>query len=159
MALANFQRTTVASILADDVELVAALGFLEISALGDTERRTHAAMQAKAKVVLEDGGLSPAVSLHRRPIIIAPELPIAEFTLEPPKRSPEWQEPVVLRVPVVCWVEDGDSHQAYIPALRPYILWVDPFRNTELVEAASNTAGKFLAKFRKRRESSCQMNV
>jgi hypothetical protein len=58
MALANFQRTTVASILADDVELVAALGFLEISALGDTERRTHAAMQAKAKVVLEDGGLT-----------------------------------------------------------------------------------------------------
>jgi ATP-dependent Clp protease ATP-binding subunit ClpA len=117
MAHVNIQLTTVTSVLADDVELAEALGFPEISALGDTERRTQASMQAKAKAVLEDGGLSPVVSLHRRRIIVAPELIEVEITLEPPRRSPEWQEPVVLRVPVVCWVEDGDLHQAYIPAL------------------------------------------
>ena len=117
MAHENFQLTTVASLLADDVELAEALGFPEISALGDTERRTQASMQAKANAVLEDSSLSPAVSLHRRRVIVAPELHEVEITMEPPKRSPEWQEPVVLRVPVVCWVEDDDLHQAYIPAL------------------------------------------
>jgi DNA polymerase III delta prime subunit len=117
MAAANFQITTIASVLADDVELAEALGFPEISALGDAERRIQAALQAKAKAVLEDSGLSPAVTLHRRRIVVAPELHEVEINLDPPKRLPEWQEPVVLRVPVVWWVEDGDLHQAYVPAL------------------------------------------
>jgi len=117
MAEESFQLTTVTRVLAEDVEMSEALGFPEISALGDTERRCQAALQAKAKAILEDSELSPAVSLHRRRITIEPELCEVEVTLDPPKRIPEWQEPVSIRLPVVRWVEDGEWHQAYVPAL------------------------------------------
>lgn len=117
MAQETFQLTSITRVLADDVELSEALGFPEISALGDTERRCQAALQAKAKAILEDSELCPAVSLHRRRITVEPEMGEVEVTLEPPKRMPEWQEPVSFRLPVVRWVEEGELHQAYVPAL------------------------------------------
>ncbi|MCX6893639.1 MAG: AAA family ATPase [Verrucomicrobia bacterium] len=117
MAHEVFQLATVARVLADHVELAEALGFPEVSALGDTERRWRPALQAKAKAILEDTGLSLALSLHRRRISVKPEIHEVEITLEPPKRSPAWQEPVLLRLAVVRWVEEGDLHQAFIPAL------------------------------------------
>ena len=108
MSHEGFQLTTVACVLADEVELAEALGFPEISALGDTDRHWRAALGAKAKAVLEDSALSPILSLHRRRITAAPEVREVEISLEPPKRSPEWQEPVILRLLTVCWVEEGD---------------------------------------------------
>src|SRR5712671_6013572 len=96
-----FQLTTVVRVLAEDVELAEAIGFPEISALGDTERRWQVSLQAKAKAILEDNELSPALSLHRRRVATAPKVGEVEIKLEPPKRSPEWQEPVNLRLPVV----------------------------------------------------------
>jgi len=112
-----FQLATVARVLADEVELAEALGFPEISALGDTQQRWQAALQAKAKAILEDSTLTPVVSLHRRRMTVEPEVREMEVRLEPPTRSPEWQAPVVLRLPVVCWVEEGELHQGYVPAL------------------------------------------
>src|SRR5260221_8903604 len=112
-----FQLTTAVRVLADDVELAEALGFPEISALGDAERRWQAALTAKGKAILEDHALSPVLALHRRRLAAKPEARDVEITVEPPKRSPEWQEPVRLRLPVLCWVEAGDLHQAYVPAL------------------------------------------
>lgn len=134
MAQETFHLTTITRLLAPAVnqadakndrdgemkgiQLGEALGYPEISALADTERHCLAALQAKAKVVLEDGELSPAVTLHRRRLVIEePTVDEVEIVLEPPKRSPEWQEPVTLRLPVVRWVEAGDLHQAYVPSL------------------------------------------
>ncbi len=117
MAQTTFHIITVAQLLAEDVELVEALGFPEISALGDTGKHWQAVLQTKARTILEDSFLSPAISLHRRRIQAEPKLREVEITLDPPRRSPDWQEPVTLRLPLVHWVEDGDLHQAYVPAL------------------------------------------
>ena len=131
MAQESFQFTVITRVLADDVDLSEALGFPEISSLGDTERRCQAALQAKAKAILEDSELSPAVSLHRRRIVVEPELAEVEVTLEPAKRMPEWQKPLSLRLPVVRWVEEGELHQAYVPALG---ILVFALRKTQLDE-------------------------
>src|SRR5436189_4072043 len=111
-----FQLTTVTRLLGENIELTEALGFPEISALDDAERRRHVALQAKAKAILEDIEASPPLSLYRRRIGAAAEVDSVEMTLEPPKRAPAWQEPVTLRVPFVRWAEE-DLHQAYVPAL------------------------------------------
>src|SRR5689334_4966784 len=113
----EFQINTVTHVLAEGVELIEALGFPEISALGDTEKRSRTALEAKAKTVLEDFALSPALSIYRRQLAASPELCEVELTLEPAKRSVDWQEPVVLRLPLVRWVEESDLHQAFVPAL------------------------------------------
>ena len=117
MAHEVFQLATVARVLADEVELAEVLGLPEISALGESERRWQASLQSKAKAILEDSGLSPALSLHRRRITAEPKVFEVEIGLEPTKRSPEWQEPVILRLPVVRWVDEGELHLAYVPAL------------------------------------------
>ena len=116
MGLEAFRLTTVTQVLADEIELTEALGFPEISALGENERKCQAALQAKAKAILEDTRLSSALLLHRRLLIIEPEVRHVEITLDPPPRLPDWQEPVVLSLPVVRWAE-ADLHQAYVPAL------------------------------------------
>ena len=114
MAQETFQLTTVSRILADDVELADALGFPEISALGDTERRWQAGLQAKAKTLLQDGS---TMSLYRRQAAAQPELLEVEIRMAPPKHAPDWREPVLLRLTAVVWEEAGDLHQAYVPAL------------------------------------------
>src|SRR5260221_5807285 len=112
-----FQLTTAVRVLADDVELAEALGFPEISALGDAERRWQAALTAKGKAILEDHALSPVLALHRRRLAAKPEARDVEITVEPPKRSPEWQEPVRLRLPVLCWVEAGGFDPRLLPGV------------------------------------------
>jgi len=66
-----FQVATIASIFADEVELVEALGYPEISALDESERKWRSCLQAKAKAILEDAELAPAISLHRRKLAAA----------------------------------------------------------------------------------------
>lgn len=116
-----FNLITVARVFVGEIELAEALGFPEISALGETERQWQTVLQAKSKALLEDSNLSPALSLHRRRLIVQPELSEIEISLHPPTRSPAWQEPVSLRLPIVRWVESSDLYQAYVPALRALI--------------------------------------
>ncbi len=111
-----FQLTTVTRPLGENVELAEALGFPEVSALDDAERKWRVTLQAKAKAILEDAAASPPLSLHRRRIGAAAEVQSVEMTLEPPRRAPAWQEPVTLRVPFVRWAEE-DLHLACVPAL------------------------------------------
>ena len=88
-----FQLFTLTRSLAEYVELAEALGFPEISALAETERKRRLALGAKAKAILEDSDLSPAISLHRRRLVAEVELDSTDIVFEPPKRTPDWQEP------------------------------------------------------------------
>jgi hypothetical protein len=98
-----FNLITVARVFAGEIELAEALGFAEISALGETERQWQTVLQAKSKALLEDSNLSPALSLHRRRLIVQPELSEIGISLHPPTRSPAWQEPVSLRPASSAW--------------------------------------------------------
>jgi DNA polymerase III delta prime subunit len=114
----TLQLTTITSLLPADLELAEAIGFPEVSALGESEIQWKGALQSKCKSILQDAEVSSAVWLHRRRRIIEPELREIEIDLDPPKRSMEWRKPVRLRMQIVQWVEEGDLHQAYVPALR-----------------------------------------
>ena len=65
------------------------------------------ALQAKAKAILEDSGVSPALSLYRRRIVVEPVVREVEIRLAAPPRLPHWQEPVLLKLPVVVWSGRG----------------------------------------------------
>ena len=98
-----FQLSTLTRALAENVALGEALGFSEISALDDTERKRTASLGTKAKTILEDPELSPAISLHRRRLVAEVELDqdaTPELKLQPPDRltpavrAPQIREPV-----------------------------------------------------------------
>jgi ATP-dependent Clp protease ATP-binding subunit ClpA len=116
MAGESFHLITVTRCLEEGGRVVEALGCPEISALADTEREALAKLRLKAKAVLEDPKLSPAALLYRRCLGAEAALDKVELKLDPPKRSADWEEPVMLRLPFVRWVED-ELHQAWVPAL------------------------------------------
>lgn len=115
-----FQLATVTRVFADEVELAEALGCLEVSALDDNERRLQSCLQSKAKAVLEDAALAPAMTLHRRRISAAIELDALELTFAPPRRAPDWEHPVTVRVHYVRWTED-DWHHGFVPGLHVHV--------------------------------------
>ena len=111
-----FHLTTVTRVLADDIGLVDALGFPEISALGEGEPDRRRCLTAKAKQLLEDPQLAPALTLHRRRRVAAVERDELELVFEPPKRSPAWQQAVTVVIHYLRW-EEEDLHHAFVPAL------------------------------------------
>jgi ATP-dependent Clp protease ATP-binding subunit ClpC len=115
-----FQLATVTRVFADEVELAEAIAFPEISALDDTERKWRACLQAKARTVLEDNALSPALYLHRRRISAVLEADSVELIFEPTRRSADWEQPVSVRVHYVRWVED-ELHHGFVPGLGVYV--------------------------------------
>src|SRR6266496_3401478 len=115
-----FQLATVTRVFGDETELAEALGFPEISALDDTERRWRSCLQAKARTVLEDAALAPAISLHRRKIAATVEQDSLELKFDPPRRSPDWEQPLRLRVHFVRWAED-DLHHGFVPGLGVHV--------------------------------------
>jgi ATP-dependent Clp protease ATP-binding subunit ClpC len=117
MANEVFELNAVTRVFADGVELAEALGFPEISALGDNERRWRTTLETKAKSILEDPLVSPAIQLHRRRAATKIELDEVELTLEPLSRAPDWQEPARVRFGFVRWAEGGELFQAFVPAL------------------------------------------
>src|SRR5256885_13828719 len=128
-----FQLHAVARVLEEDVQLAEALGFPEISALDDADRKWRASLQAKARAMLDDQSLTPAISLHRRKIVGPVELDSVELTFEPPKRSPAWEEPVRLRLHFARWIED-ELHHAFVPVLGLHIFATRPGLLAERVE-------------------------
>ena len=115
-----FQIFTLTRALGENVELTEPLAFPEISAVDDTERKRQTCLRAKAKAILEDAELSPALTLHRRRIVAEVELDSIDMVFEPPRRSPDWQEPVTVRVHFARWVED-DLHHAFVPVLGVHV--------------------------------------
>jgi len=111
-----FQLKTISRVLAEGVELAEALALPEISALAESEARWRRALVAKAKVILEDSVLTPAFFIGRRRIGSEVELGRIELLLEPPRRSPAWQQPLRLPLAYARW-QEGELHHAYIPAL------------------------------------------
>jgi ATP-dependent Clp protease ATP-binding subunit ClpA len=115
-----FQVATIASIFADEVELAEALGYPEISALDESERKWRSCLQAKAKAILEDAELAPAISLHRRKLAAAVEQDSLELKFDPPRRSPDWEQPVTLEFHYIRWAE-ADLHHAIVPGLGVHV--------------------------------------
>lgn len=116
MASEVFHLTTLTRLLDEDARLIEALGFPEISALDQSDHKCESALRAKAKALLEDPSSSPLLSLYGRQIGPAVELDEIEITLAPPKRLPDWQDPVRLRLDFARWISN-DLHHAYVPAL------------------------------------------
>lgn len=116
---------TVSRILSDGGVLMEAVGIPEVAVLDASEEPCRAALGARARAVLEDPEASPAVRFHRRrgSAELVPES--VEMQFEPPRRSPEWQEPVRLTVHYVRWEEDG-LHHALIPALAVRVFGSTP---------------------------------
>src|SRR5262245_34769754 len=92
-----FQLTTVTCVFADEVELAEALCLPEISALDERERKWRSCLHSKAKAILEDTELSPAISLHRRKLVATPEKVSVDVKFEPARRSPDWEQPAILK--------------------------------------------------------------
>jgi ATP-dependent Clp protease ATP-binding subunit ClpC len=111
-----FQLTTVTRLIGDGVELSEAIGFPEVSALDDAERKWRACLQAKAKGILEAPDLIPAYLLHRRRLGRGVEADEIEIVFQPPKRLPQWEKPVNLRIGYVRWEEAGLFH-GYVPGI------------------------------------------
>ncbi|HXI71443.1 MAG TPA: AAA family ATPase [Verrucomicrobiae bacterium] len=120
MANDIFQLFSVTRAFGDEAELAEALGFPEVSALHDAERKWRSCLQSKAKAVLEDAALSPTISLHRRKLLATVELDSLELIFEPPRRSPDWEQPVPWRVHFVRWAED-ELHHAFVPGLGVHV--------------------------------------
>src|SRR4051794_1422538 len=118
----KFQLQTIVRVLMDGFELAEPSVLPEISALGDSEEQWRGILEAKAKAFLEDSALNPTMGLHRKRITIKPEVSTVEIVLEPPKRSSEWQQAVILRLPILRWSEEEDLFQAYVPALGIRVL-------------------------------------
>jgi ATP-dependent Clp protease ATP-binding subunit ClpC len=116
----TFQLTTVVRVLTDEVELADALGFPEISALDEGERKWRSCLQSKTKALLEDDALSPAISLHRRKLRAAVEVESLKLQFEPPRRSPDWEQPLTLRIHFVRWVVE-ELHHAFVPGLEIHV--------------------------------------
>lgn len=129
-----FQLATIARVFADGVELAEAIGLPEISALDDAERKWRSCLQAKARVVLEDGALSPAISLHRRKLRATVEVDSVELKVDPPRRSPDWEQPLTLRVHYVRWAED-ELHHACVPGLGIHVFATRASLLAERIEA------------------------
>src|SRR5689334_7261293 len=115
-----FQLTTVARVFADEVELAEALGCPELSALDDAERKWRACLGTKAKALLEDNALAPALTLHRRKVNAVVAADSLELTFEPPRRSPDWEQPLTVRIHFVRWEED-DLHHGFVPGLEVHV--------------------------------------
>jgi ATP-dependent Clp protease ATP-binding subunit ClpA len=129
-----FQFVTVARVFGDNVELAEVLGFSEISALDDAERKWRACLQAKARSILEDALLSPAISLHRRKIVATVEADALELKFDASRRSPDWEQPLSLQVRYVRWVEE-DLHHAIVPGLEVHVFATRANLLPERVEA------------------------
>jgi ATP-dependent Clp protease ATP-binding subunit ClpC len=129
-----FQLATVTRVFADEVELAEALGFPEISALDDGERKWRSCLQAKAKTVLEDAALSRAISLHRRKLRAVVSVESLELQFEPPRRSVDWEQPLALRIHFVQWVEE-ELYHAFVPGLGVHVFATRASLLPERVEA------------------------
>ena len=116
MGQATYHLVTLTRCLDAGVRVAEALGLPEISALADSARAAQATLRKKARAVLQDPSLSPPLRLYRRRPGAEVTLDETELTLDPPNRTPGWQQPVRLRLPLVRWVED-DLHQAWVPSL------------------------------------------
>jgi ATP-dependent Clp protease ATP-binding subunit ClpC len=129
-----FQLTTVTCVFADEVELAEALCFPEISALDERERKWRSCLHSKAKAILEDAELSPAISLHRRKLVATPEKDSVEVKFEPARRSPDWEQPAILKFHYVRWAEE-DLHHAVAPGLGVHVFATRASLLPERVEA------------------------
>ena len=116
MASEVFHLVTLTRCLEEGVRVAEALALPEISAVADAERAAQTTLRTKARAILEDARLSPLLSLYRRRAGAHVTLDEVELTLAPPKRALDWEEPVVLRLPFVRWVEE-ELHQAWVPSL------------------------------------------
>lgn len=129
-----FQLATVACVFADEVELAEALCLPEISALDERERKWRSCLHAKAKAILEDAQLSPAISLHRRKLVATVEKDSVDVTFEPARRSPDWEQPAILKFHYVRWTEE-DLHHAVVPGLGVHVFATRAALVPERVEA------------------------
>ena len=89
-----FRLKCLSCVLAEDVELSEALGLPEVSALEDPSRPGRPILTAKARSLLEDMNLAPAVTLHRRRIMAEVESDSLLVEFKPPRRNAEWETPV-----------------------------------------------------------------
>ena len=120
-------------VLDEDVHLCEALALPEVSSLEDGSRPGHATLATKAKTLLEDTTLVPAISLHRRRIGVPVEIDSIEVTFVPPKRSAEWETPVTLTIHFARWTEEGRL-QAYVPVLGAHVFANRPAQLRQHVE-------------------------
>jgi ATP-dependent Clp protease ATP-binding subunit ClpC len=120
MPAESFHLKCLSCVLAEDVELSEALGLPEVSALEDPTRPGRPILAAKAKSLLEDMNLAPAVTLHRRRITAEVETDSLVVEFKPPRRNAEWETPVLVTIHFVRWSEGG-RHQAYVPALGAHV--------------------------------------
>ncbi len=116
----SFHLQCLTRALGDDIELSEAIALPEVTGLEDGSNAAKPTLSAKARTLLEDITLSPTVSLHRRRMAASIEIDSVEMTFTPPKRSPEWVQPVRVTVHFARWFE-GDRHQAYVPVLGAHV--------------------------------------
>ncbi len=121
MPTETFHFTTVTRDLGGGFVMAEVPGLPEVSVVADSERAATAALQAKARGILEDSEATPAAGLHRRGLRVEGRLESVRVLFEPPRRAPEWQEPVRVRIDYLQWEADG-LHQAYAPAPGVHVL-------------------------------------
>jgi len=102
-----------------DVSLAEALLFPEILALHAKPQRLATAVRALATKLLST---SSPLDVHRRALEQTPILSRLPLTLEPPRQSVAWSQPVTLALDVVRWRHGNQPAIAYLPALGIEVL-------------------------------------
>src|SRR5437868_1629761 len=106
-----FELTVVVRVFLDGMELAEALGFPEISCVGETPAHWQRGLRAKARDLLGDSKAGDPLRMHRRQIGAGAEVAEIRFELEAPARRADWKEPVAVRLHFVRWSE-GELHHA-----------------------------------------------
>lgn len=132
MPTIKFDLALVLQPLGDGTFLDEALLFPEICSFGNDPARLHRAVKNLLTRTLLD---IPAVELHRRRLPGTAEAGVVDVTLDPPKHAAVWQQPVLLRLPVVRWSHPApgpggnddalpapEAALAFVPALGMEVL-------------------------------------
>lgn len=114
----EFQITTVRHSIGDGIEMAEALGFPELSALGETVEEAESRLGKKLRQFLSNAELCPALEIHRRRLKMEAVVSFLSLEFTPPRRAPQWQLPAKVHIDFVRWSEREDLHHGYIPALN-----------------------------------------
>ncbi len=106
--------TLVTQDLGDDFLVTEPLLFEEVRLCDQFPDRLRGAVRDLARQVAED---SPNFALHRRALAGQATLELVHVTLDPPKKQPDWAEPVQLQFHVIRWRHHADAWLAFVPAL------------------------------------------
>src|SRR5262245_44455789 len=115
--------------LENDIFLVEALFYPEITRFNVNEGKAKKNLQGNLRKLIED---APLVALHQGSPAGTPEIGQVEITLKPPPQQKAWRKSITLSFPIVRWNHGESALIAYIPPLGIEIAATGPLTQATL---------------------------